>query len=98
MESELEKKLFDKHLKIFGQKDLPMSQTCMCWGIDCGDGWYWIMDMLCGTIQSYCDNRNDGVRIRQKERNKITRWYKFWYKVKRFFHILKILKIHLAIC
>ncbi len=67
MKLELQKKLMDKYPKIFAQKDLPMSQTAMCWGIDCGDGWYWILDMLCGTIQSYCDNRNSGVKLRNED-------------------------------
>jgi len=62
MKAELQKKLFDKYPKIFVQKDLPMIQTCMCWGIDCGDGWYWLIDNLCDAIQRYCDSRNEGVR------------------------------------
>jgi len=57
MKIELQQKLFDKYPKIFGQKDLPMTQTCMCWGINCGDGWYWLIDQLCNSIQGYCDNR-----------------------------------------
>jgi hypothetical protein len=42
----------------------------MCWGIDCGDGWHWLIDNLCDAIQRYCDSRNDGVRIRNKVRAK----------------------------
>lgn len=66
MKIKLQEKLFKKYPKIFGQKDLPMDQTCMCWGIDCGDGWYWLIDNLCDTIQKYVDSRNEGVRIRNK--------------------------------
>ena len=51
MNLELRNKLFDKYPKIFRQKDLPMSQTCMCWGIEVGDGWYDIIDMLCCQIK-----------------------------------------------
>lgn len=25
---------------LYRQRKLPMTQTCMCWGIDCGEGWY----------------------------------------------------------
>lgn len=25
---------------LYCQKDLPMSETCMCWGWECGEGWY----------------------------------------------------------
>ena len=33
-----------------------MRETAMCWGFECGDGWYNILDMLCGNIQSYIEN------------------------------------------
>ena len=56
MKKELQNKLFKNYPKIFGQKDLDMTQTCMCWGIDTGDGWYWLLDQLCNGIQSYIDN------------------------------------------
>tara|TARA_Y100000310_G_scaffold203351_1_gene203569 strand:+ start:3334 stop:3774 length:441 start_codon:yes stop_codon:yes gene_type:complete len=59
MKNKLQEKLFSKYPKIFRQKDLPMTQTCMCFGIDCGDGWYWLLDMLCGCIQSYIDNNSE---------------------------------------
>jgi len=68
MKPELDKQLCEKYPKIFAQRNLPMSETCMCWGFDCGDGWYWLVDNLCGAIQSYVDSRNDGVRIRNKAR------------------------------
>ena len=51
MRQELQKKLFDKYPKIFRQKDLSMRETCMCWGIDTGDGWYDLIDNLCSVIQ-----------------------------------------------
>lgn len=62
MKEKLEKELFEKYPKIFRQKDLPMTQTCMCWGIDCGDGWYKIIDQLCACIQSHVDSN-----VRQAE-------------------------------
>lgn len=66
MEAELQKKLYDKYPKLFRQKDLPMTETALCWGLDCGDGWYWLIENLCHSIQGYVDSRNEGVRIRQK--------------------------------
>ena len=56
MKPELQNKLFEKYPKIFRQKDLPMDQTCMCWGIDTGDGWYNILDTLCGQIQNHLEH------------------------------------------
>lgn len=55
MDSKLQKALYKKYPKIFRQKDLPMSQTCMCWGIECGNGWYQILDSLCHVIQEHVD-------------------------------------------
>ena len=51
MDRKLEEKLFEKYPDIFFQKDLDMKSTCMCWGIECGDGWYNIIDILCSLIQ-----------------------------------------------
>jgi hypothetical protein len=58
MKEELQKKLYEKYPKIFSQKDLPMSETCMCWGICHDDGWYNILDTLCASIQHHIDYEN----------------------------------------
>ncbi|HSG31415.1 MAG TPA: hypothetical protein VLB82_07710 [Thermodesulfobacteriota bacterium] len=58
MKKELQDKLFKKYPKIFRQKDLPMSETCMCWGIACGDGWYTLIDNLCFSLQFDTDRNN----------------------------------------
>jgi len=56
MKRELDKKLVNKYPKIFAERYAPMTETAMCWGFDCGDGWYWLIDRLCESIQSYIDN------------------------------------------
>ena len=58
MKEELEKELFDKYPKIFRQKDLSMEMTCMCWGVDTCDGWFDLIDTLCGQIQHHLDWAN----------------------------------------
>ena len=58
MKKELQDKLFKKYSKIFRQKDLDKTQTAMCWGISCGDGWYDLIDDLCGNIQNRVENAN----------------------------------------
>ena len=40
MNSELERKIYDADPVFFRQKDMDMTRTCMCWGIECGDGWF----------------------------------------------------------
>ena len=55
MREELDNALCVKYPKIFAQRNLPMTETCMCWGFSCGDGWYKILDSLCYQIQNYID-------------------------------------------
>ena len=40
MKTELEKKIFDIAPNLFADKDEDMMVTCMCWGLECGDGWF----------------------------------------------------------
>ena len=43
-----------------------MKETCMCWGIDTGDGWYDLIDTLCGLLQFNTDrNRCPQVEATQ---------------------------------
>lgn len=55
MREELDKKLVEKYPKIFVNRYKPMTETCMYWGFECGDGWYNIIDQLCGNIQHHID-------------------------------------------
>lgn len=66
MNQELQNKLFEKYPKIFGQKDLPMTQTAMCWGISCGDGWYNIIDTLCSFLQGLVDKPHEEISMYQE--------------------------------
>lgn len=70
MKRELQEKLFSKYPKIFIQKKLSMTETAMCWGIECGDGWYWLIDMLCNQIQYDIDKNNEpqieAVQVKEK--------------------------------
>ena len=50
MNSELEQKIFDKYPKIFGDRTKPKTETCMCWGLEVGDGWYDLIDVLCEAL------------------------------------------------
>lgn len=70
MTDEKTKQLYEKYPKIFGQKDLPMNQTCMCWGFSCSDGWYELIDDLCYAIQSHIDYKKlpqvEAVQVKEK--------------------------------
>ena len=49
--------------KLFVNRDKSMMETLMCWGFECGDGWFNILNQLCQNIQHYIDwqNRNEEV-------------------------------------
>ena len=45
MNPDLTQKLLDKYPKLFSNQHF--------WGFECGDGWYDILDHLCGAISEY---------------------------------------------
>lgn len=47
MNPELQSALYAKYPLIFREHGLPMSETAMCWGLQCGNGWHDIIDHLC---------------------------------------------------
>ena len=50
MKAELQQKLYDKYPLIFQDANKSMQETCMCWGISIGDGWYNLIDNLCEEL------------------------------------------------
>jgi hypothetical protein len=67
MKRELDEALVAKYPKIFKYRHAPMTHTAMCWGFECGDGWYNIIDALCSNIQHH-------VNQKRKERAKALRF------------------------
>jgi hypothetical protein len=59
MKDQLDQQLVEKYPEIFRDRHAPMTHTAMCWGFECGDGWYQILDSLCGQIQSHIDWQNE---------------------------------------
>lgn len=77
MKKELQDKLYQDYPKLFKQKDLSMRETCMCWGIETGDGWYSLLDKLCSLLQWDIDKNNyPQIEARQvKEKFGTLRFY-----------------------
>ena len=50
---------------LFQHRGLSMSETCMCWGIECPIGWYHIMEQLCTVLEYYNIefSKNHGIAI-----------------------------------
>ena len=55
MKDELDKLLCERYPKMFVNRNSSMQESCMCWGFECGDGWFDLIDELCGNIQRYID-------------------------------------------
>lgn len=70
MTKKLQEQLYKKYPKIFAQKDLPKTESPMYWGILCGDGWYVLLDVLCGTIKRLVDSGKiksiEATQVKQK--------------------------------
>jgi len=56
MSPKLDKFLCKTYPKLFVNRHADMRTTCMCWGFDCGDGWFWLIHNLCAAIQSHIDH------------------------------------------
>jgi hypothetical protein len=81
MRKELDELLCEKYPKIFRDRNAPMNQTCMCWGFNCGDGWFNIIDQLCANIQGYINNveqrRNSTIKWNENVNDPDFEWVAF---------------------
>ena len=63
MQEKMQKELFKKYPKIFKMIESTPQESCMAWGLEVGDGWYWLIDKLCYQIQRDIDLNNDHHQI-----------------------------------
>jgi len=63
MKQELDELLCKKYPKMMVNRLKPMMETCMCWGFECGDGWYNILNQLMGNIQHHIDWKNKNSEV-----------------------------------
>ena len=72
MKQELDKLLCEKYPKMMVNRNKDMKETCMCWGFECGDGWFNILDQLMSNIQHHIDwkekQRNWAVTFNSKDK------------------------------
>ena len=69
MDPKLEQKLFTKYPAFFRQHTLPMTQTCMCWGVETGDGFYKIIDTMAKKLTAYAQKHNiiiEATQVKEK--------------------------------
>jgi hypothetical protein len=73
MRKELDETLCAKYPEIFRDRHGDMRSTAMCWGFECGDGWYNIIDSACAAIQNHIDNEHRHVKFLKKWNEEIKR-------------------------
>jgi hypothetical protein len=89
MKLELEHQLVSNYPNLFKQYGGDPKDTCLAFGIECGDGWYHLIDTLCGAIQSEVDWINrlwpeldfscSAVQVKEKL-GELRFYYEFFYK------------------
>ena len=67
MNPDLTQKLLDKYPKLFSNQQF--------WGFECGDGWYDILDHLCGAISQYTYDADEVYVDQIKEKFGKLRFY-----------------------
>lgn len=50
MNKTLDDRICNKYPKMFRDRNKPMNETAMCWGFQCGEGWFDIIDSLCEAL------------------------------------------------
>ena len=65
MNEKLQDKIFNDFPDLYQEKDLPMTQSCMCWGFECGDGWFDIIYQLSKKI-SEIDPKCRAQQVKEK--------------------------------
>jgi hypothetical protein len=73
MKQELDELLCKKYPEMMVNRNKPMQETCMCWGFDCGDGWFNILNQLMGNIQHHINWRNRQIEVAIKYNEKLAK-------------------------
>ena len=58
MQEKLDNYLVEKYPKIFINRYKGPMESCLYFGFEHNDGWFWLLDQLCESIQGYIDNNN----------------------------------------
>jgi hypothetical protein len=102
MKIELQNKLIEKYPKIFKDMNKSPQESLMCFGFECGDGWYWLIDKLCEFfVKIYRQTGANVIAVQVKEKYGELRFYFYIaeaseetamriYNMVRFFETLSI--------
>ncbi len=69
MDVKLQKVFWVTFPDILKEKDLPCTETCMCWGFEIGNGWTFLLWELCKRIKAlqwFHDCRVIATQVKEK--------------------------------
>ena len=67
MKRKLQNKLYRDFPSLFKEKDLSKTETCMCWGISTGNGWYKLIRNTCKELMKTDGSENlKFVQVKEK--------------------------------
>jgi hypothetical protein len=72
MDKDKQEKIFNDFPSLYKEKDLPPNETCMCWGLDVGNGWESLIREL---SQKILELDPDCVAVQVKEKFGGLRFY-----------------------
>jgi len=63
MDQELQNQLYKKYPEIFSNRLKSPTESCMSMGIECGNGWYDLINSICQIVESLNKNIKDRNRL-----------------------------------
>jgi hypothetical protein len=72
MKQELDAKLCQKYPALYRDRHGDMTKTLMCWGFECGDGWYELIDAVSELLSAH---NPDICAVQVKEKFGTLRFY-----------------------
>lgn len=69
MNIELENKLYEDYPDLFSNKDKDPQESCMVFGIECGDGWYDLLRSICSLLKNREENMRNRLKYEGKDPN-----------------------------
>lgn len=69
---------------LFQHRNKSMQETCMCWGIECPKGWYYILEQLCTILEFHNMEftKNYGVAVVADQVKEKFGTLRFYYTVR----------------
>jgi len=62
--------LFNTYPRLFPEKNRSIHDSLIPFGMECGNGWFWLLNNLCESIQSYIDNNGldqiEFIQVKEK--------------------------------